>query len=178
MLLLRALLLTILHIFHQQLIGNLNQDTHDAQVNHVELNTNPKIWTKCKRAFMPSSSCNMQLDRNQQTSNTMSPLLQWWQAEIHSSQCEQQHSELHYTNITPQWKMHLCKMLLLEHEMASFTIRVFGNDAEQQCSFDLTIARNKTTAFSPISNPYHHQHGSFLPLHAASNSLTTNTICI
>jgi len=130
-------------------------------VNHIELNTNPKIWTKCKRAFMPSSSCNMQLDRNQQTSNTMSPLLQWWQAEIHSSQCEQQPSELHYTNITSQWKMHLCKMLLLEHEMASFTIRVFGNDAEQQCSFDLTIARNKTTAFSPISNPYHHQHGSF-----------------
>jgi hypothetical protein len=91
----------------------------------------------------------------------MSPLLQWWQAEIHSSQCVQQPSKLHYTNITPQWKMHLCKMLLLEHEMASFTIRVFGNDAEQQCFIDLTVARNKTTTFSPISNPYHHQHGSF-----------------
>ncbi len=46
-------------------------------------------------------------------------------------------------------------------KMASFTIRVFGDDVEQQCYFHLTVAPNKTTAFLPIINPYHHQHRSF-----------------
>jgi hypothetical protein len=55
----------------------------------------------------------------------------------------------------------LMQMLLLGHAMASFTIRVFGDDVEQQCYFHLTVAPNKTTAFLPIINPYHHQHRSF-----------------
>jgi hypothetical protein len=43
----------------------------------------------------------------------------------------------------------LMQMLLLGHAMASFTIRVFGDDVEQQCSFHLTVAPNKTKRFHP-----------------------------